>query len=73
MQYFSGGFLPSAFLPDTVRRIGRFFPTAYLIDAAGSLYLGRFSGKTAAILFGFTVLFGASAYGIRRWRMTEEV
>lgn len=73
MQYFAGGFLPSAFLPETVRKIGRFLPAAYLIDAAGSLYLGSLSGKTTAALLLFTALFGTASYGIRRFRMTGEV
>lgn len=66
MMYVSGGFLPSAFLPDVVREIGRFLPTTYLIEAAGSLYLGTVSPKMAGILLLFTAGFGAAAYGFRK-------
>lgn len=73
MQYLSGGFLPSVFLPETVQIIGRFVPTAYLIKAAGSLYAGGFSGETAWLLLFFTVVFGSVSYGIGRLRMMKEV
>lgn len=63
MMYASGGFLPSVFLPDAVRGIGKFLPTTYLIEAAGSLYLRSVSPKTAGILLLFTTGFGAAAYG----------
>ena len=66
MMYVSGGFLPSAFLPDAVRKIGKFLPTTYLIEAAGSLYGGTVSLKTAGILMLFTAGFGAVAYGFRK-------
>lgn len=73
MQYLSGGFLPSVFLPETVQIIGRFVPTAYLIKAAGNLYAGGFSGETAWLLLFFTVIFGGVSYGIGRLRMMKEV
>lgn len=63
MMYASGGFLPAAFLPDAVCKIGRFLPTTYLIEAAGSLYLGTLSFETTRILMLFTAGFGAAAYG----------
>lgn len=72
MQYFAGGFLPSVFLPEAVRKVGRFLPVTYLIDAAGSLYTGTVSGMTVGILCLFTVLFGSAAYGIGRWRLAKE-
>lgn len=73
MQYLAGGFVPSIFLPEAVQRIGKFLPVTYLVDAAGSLYSGRLSGKTVGMLILFTVLLGAAAYGIGRWRMKGEV
>lgn len=73
MQYFAGGFLPSAFLPEAVQKVGSFLPVTYLIEAAGSLYSGRVSGKTLGLLCLFTALFGGAAYGIGRWRMAKEV
>ncbi len=69
MQYLAGGFLPSVFLPEAVRKIGRFLPVTWMVDAAGSLYSGRLSGKTAGFLLFYTTLFGAAAYGIARRRM----
>lgn len=66
MLYLSGGFLPSVFLPETIQKIGKFLPTTYLIEAAGSLYLRQISGKTVAALLLYTVIFGIAAYGTRR-------
>ena len=66
MIYCSGGFLPSAFLPEAVQKIGRILPTTYLIEAAGSLYLGKMPEKTVGILLCYTVLFLTAAYGIRK-------
>lgn len=66
MMYVSGGFLPSAFLPDAVREVGKFLPTTYLIEAAGSLYRGTVSIRTAGILMLFTTGFGIVAYGFRK-------
>lgn len=73
MQYLSGGFLPSVFLPEAAQKIGKLFPAAYLIDAAGSLYSGSLSGKTVALLVFYTVFCGLAAYGVRRMRITGEV
>ena len=66
MIYCSGGFLPSAFLPEAVQKIGRILPTTYLIEAAGSLYLGKMPGRTIGILLCYTVFFWMAAYGIRK-------
>ncbi|MDE5597894.1 MAG: hypothetical protein K2J04_08680, partial [Lachnospiraceae bacterium] len=62
----SGGFRPSAFLPEAVNKIGRILPTTYLIEAAGSLYLGKMQGRTIGILLCYTVFFWTAAYGIRK-------
>lgn len=66
MLYCSGGFLPSAFLPEAVQRIGNFLPTTYLIEAAGSLYLGETPHRIIGLLLFYTVFFGAAAYGIQK-------
>lgn len=66
MLYCSGGFLPSVFLPKTLQKIGGFLPTTYLIEAAGSLYLGETPGRIIGILLLYTVLFWAAAYIIRK-------
>lgn len=66
MVYFSGGIMPSAFLPKAVQSIGKLLPTTYLIDAAGSMYLEVVKGKTIGLLILYTFAFGAASYGIRR-------
>lgn len=66
MLYVSGGFLPSAFLPEAVQKLGRFLPTTYLIEAAGSLYLAKTSGKAVGILLLYTLFFGTAAYVVRK-------
>lgn len=66
MIYFSGGILPSVFLPQAVQGIGKLLPTAYLIEAAGSMYLDSVQGRTIGALLLYTAVFGATAYGIRR-------
>lgn len=66
MVYCSGGFLPSVFLPEAVQKIGRILPTAYLIEAVGSLYLGKMPGRTIVVLLCYTAFFQTAAYGIRK-------
>ncbi len=44
MVYLSGGFVPSALLPDAVRAVGEWLPTAYLIRACGGLFAGARAG-----------------------------
>lgn len=70
MVYCSGGFLPSAFLPLAVQKLGRLLPTTYLMEAAGGLYWGKVSGKTIGILLFFTAVFGIAACGIRKGART---
>lgn len=66
MHYFSGGFLPSVFLPDRIRQIGNHLPSAYLIEAVGSLYTGNAVSRTIGILLLFTAGFWTAAFCIRR-------
>lgn len=66
MHYFAGGFLPSVFLPDTIRQIGNHLPSAYLIEAVGSLYTGNAVSRTIGILLLFTAGFWTAAFCIRR-------
>lgn len=66
MVYFSGGIIPSAFLPKAAQSIGKLLPTTYLIEAAGSMYLEGINGTTTGILILYTFVFGAASYGIRR-------
>ena len=66
MHYFAGGFLPSVFLPDRIRQIGNHLPSAYLIEAVGSLYTGNAVSRTIGILLLFTAGFWTAAFCIRR-------
>ncbi|MBQ6806261.1 MAG: ABC transporter permease [Lachnospiraceae bacterium] len=70
MVYCSGGFVPTVFLPETIQHIGRFLPTTYLIQAAGSLYtntigsvgVGRMNVPVNYILLGYAVVFWGCSY-----------
>lgn len=69
MVWLSGGLVPSMFLPETMQEVGEKLPTAYLIRAAGGLLAGRgvaITGRCVAALAGYTVLFGVTAYLVRR-------
>lgn len=69
MVWLSGGLVPSMFLPETMQKVGEKLPTAYLIRAAGGLLAGRgaaITGRCVAALAGYTVLFGVTAYLVRR-------
>lgn len=69
MVWLSGGLVPSMFLPETMQEVGEKLPTAYLIWAAGGLLAGRgvaITGRCVAALAGYTVLFGVTAYLVRR-------
>ncbi|MCM1387315.1 MAG: ABC transporter permease [Bacillus sp. (in: Bacteria)] len=68
MIYCSGGFVPAAFLPKAVAKVGRFLPTTYLIEAAGSLYLAKTPWRTIGVLTLYTAVFGAAAYGMGKRR-----
>lgn len=63
MMYCSGGFLPAVFLPETIQKIGSILPTAYLMQAAGSLYTGEVN-SSIGVLTGYMILFGAGAYAV---------
>ncbi|MCM1087877.1 MAG: ABC transporter permease [Muribaculaceae bacterium] len=66
MTYCAGGFVPSVFLPETIRKIGGFLPVSYLIEAAGSLYLHDTPHRAAGALVIMTLLFAAASYAVRR-------
>lgn len=68
MVWLSGGFVPSACLPQTVQAVGEKLPTAYLIRAVGGMYAGYGSGgagQCAAGMCAYTAAFGAAAYFLR--------
>lgn len=70
MIYLSGGFIPSALMPQSMQVIGDKLPTAYMIRAFGGLLAGYGDGVPAPCMMGmcaYTVVFGAAGY-IIRWR-----
>lgn len=69
MVYLSGGIVPSMFLPEVMQKVGARLPAAYLIQAAGGILTGSgasVKSECVAALCGYTVLFGATAYFVRR-------
>lgn len=70
MLYLSGGFVPSALLPQTIRGVGAALPTSCLIRACGGLFTGYGpeAGRLAAQLGMYTAAFGAAAYVAERFR-----
>ncbi|MCM1123005.1 MAG: ABC transporter permease [Eubacterium sp.] len=69
MVYLSGGLVPSVFLPKVMQSVGDKLPTAYLIQAAGSVLCGYQSGILRQCVVGmlcYTVMFGIAAYALRR-------
>ena len=69
MMYVSGGLIPMAYLPETVRRIGEFCPVAYLIKVAESLYLTGLDNRIVWLIVLYSVCFGLAA-GI--WRYVSQ-
>lgn len=70
MIYLSGGFIPSALMPQSMQVTGGKLPTAYMIRAFGGLLAGYGDGVPAQCMMGmcaYTVVFGAAGYVIR-WR-----
>lgn len=70
MAYLSGGFIPSALMPQGMQAIGDKLPTAYLIRAFGGLLAGYGDRTFRQCVIGmcaYTVVFGAVGYVIR-WR-----
>lgn len=69
MTYVSGGFIPMAYLPEAVRRIGELCPVTYLIEAAESLYLTGLDNRIVWLLVLYGCCFGLAA-GI--WRYVSQ-
>lgn len=67
--YVSGGFIPMAYLPEAVRRIGEFCPAAYLIRTAESLYMTGLDNRILWLLALYSGCFGLAA-GI--WRYVSQ-
>lgn len=65
MVYLSGGFIPSALMPQTMQAVGDRLPTAYLIRAFGGLLAGYGNGALGQCVAGmcaYTAVFGAAGY-----------
>ncbi len=73
MMYCAGGFLPSAFLPETIQKIGKILPVSYMLQAAAGIYLGSRQVEMQVWygLIGYAFFFGAGAYGIASFRNTR--
>ncbi|MDO5551316.1 MAG: ABC transporter permease [Lachnospiraceae bacterium] len=66
MMFCSGGILPSAFLPEAIKKIGAVLPGAYMIDALEKALFSRWSLAETGRMAGIAVFFwGAAALGRR--------
>lgn len=69
--YVSGYFMPSAFLPQTIRNIAGYLPTTYMLKLAENVLVGELPVKSIAyLLAGLVVLFAATVL-IRKKRGAE--
>ena len=66
LHLFSGGILPSVFLPGAVRNISVFLPNAVLIKAAGLLSLGSEQWMWCLPVAGMILFFYILTVGVRR-------
>jgi ABC-2 type transport system permease protein len=69
LVYFSGGIVPSVFLPEAMQAIGERLPTAYLFQAFGGIFTGYQSEamkSCAPGLCGYTLLLCLCAWFCRR-------
>lgn len=70
MLFLAGGFVPSAFLPGAFHTISNFLPARWMMQSAGAFLTGEFVFRDAAILLGFTGIFGIlGAFFTRREAM----
>ena len=70
MVYLSGGFIPSALMPQMMQAVGDRLPTAYLIRAFGGLLTGYGDGVLGQCVAGmcaYTAVFGVAGY-VLGWR-----
>ena len=70
MVYLSGGFIPSALMPQMMQAVGDRLPTAYLIRAFGGLLTGYGDGVLGQCVVGmctYTAVFGVAGY-VLGWR-----
>lgn len=69
MVYLSGGFIPSALMPQTMQTVGDSLPTAYLIRAFGGLLTGYGDGVLGRCIVGmctYTAVFGVAGYVLEK-------
>ena len=72
MVYLSGGLVPPMFLPQPMRTLGAWLPTAWLIRAACGLWAGRdaaVTGECVVVLCGYTALCGGLVCALRQGRV----
>lgn len=65
LLYLSGGFIPSALMPETMRAVGNVLPGSYLIRAFGGLLAGYGDGVLRQSIMGmcvYTAVFGGVGY-----------
>ena len=75
LLYLSGGFIPSAMMPETLRTVGEVLPSAYLIRALGGLLAGYGEDTLRQSVAGmcvYTAVFGAVSYCID-WRKNDAI
>lgn len=69
--YLSGGLVPAMFLPQPMRTLGAWLPSAWLIRAMCGLWAGRdavVTGECVVVLCGYTVLCGGLVCALRQGR-----
>ena len=67
MVYLSGGFIPSALMPQTMQAVGAKLPTAYLIRAFGGLLAGYGDGvlrQCVAGMCAYTAVFSGVGFAV---------
>lgn len=68
LLFLAGGFVPSAFLPQSFENLSRFLPASWMMEGAGAFLTGEFSGQAAGVLLAFAVLF----WGLGAWMAGRE-
>lgn len=70
LLFLSGGFLPSVFLPESLRTVAGYLPGVWLLKEVSSLFTWSYEWKNTVILLGFSMLFFCltTAGEALRWR-----
>lgn len=72
MGYISGCLLPSVYLPKSIRKIAKYFPTTYMHREAEAGFAGNFDLRSALILLGFALVLFALAVLVRAYKSKRE-